>query len=323
MAAPGRRGRRRRAPRPAYEPLGPPAVERLRDAEVELGRAESGGRGPGRGRGAGARRRGAAARRRRGSTLPSRWNAQPTSSRAPLQELVERRARSRPPAATCSARRVERGIDRTVEDQRAHASGNAAAYSVAEVGAVREAEVRQLVVAERGADPVEVAHRVLGGEVRQQRPRTSPRTSRRASAHRRRARRAPVGRRARSRGSSTSSRLSSHWTGALSPDAPRVEADDVEAVADLRREAGGGVAHEVETPDAPGPPGLTSSEPMRWPGRRAGTRISARSTVGPPATELVERDGQRRALDVPAGPPASAGTAGRTRPSWPGPRSRL
>ena len=37
----------------------------------------------------------------------------------------------------------------------------------------------------------------------------------------------------------------------------------------------------ISTPEAPGPPGLTNSDPMRWPGSLARSRETASCAVGP------------------------------------------
>ena len=38
----------------------------------------------------------------------------------------------------------------------------------------------------------------------------------------------------------------------------------------------------LSTPERPGPPGLVSSEPIRWAWSVAGSRISASEIAGPP-----------------------------------------
>ena len=73
---------------------------------------------------------------------------------------------------------------------------------------------------------------------------------------------------------------SSHWIGLLRP-TPRGS----KPTRSNRSRSAAGMVDAIpvrkDTPGAPGPPGLNTSEPMRWRGSRARFRITARSMVGP------------------------------------------
>ena len=56
---------------------------------------------------------------------------------------------------------------------------------------------------------------------------------------------------------------------------------DVEPVDELRREHRASSSGRSSSPEAPGPPGLMNSEPMRSAGREAGWRATARWIQGP------------------------------------------
>ena len=71
--------------------------------------------------------------------------------------------------------------------------------------------------------------------------------------------------------------------------AARVEADDVEAVDERSPERPRSRCSAYDVPGAPGPPGLTTSEPTRSPGFEAGRLSSASSIVSPSGLLVVER----------------------------------
>ena len=62
--------------------------------------------------------------------------------------------------------------------------------------------------------------------------------------------------------------------------------------------AGGGAVRTKSTPEPPGPPGLAKSEPIRRAGSAAGLRISARSIVRPCGARVVQRHRRGRALEA-------------------------
>ena len=115
-----------------------------------------------------------------------------------------------------------------------------------------------MVVAQCGAQLVHVARRVLGADVRQQRAaaleaRTQHHTERAAQVA------------AVDRGRAT--------------DAARVEARRRRTVAVNSSGNCGTSPHASSTPDPPGPPGFSTSEPMRRAGSVAAMRVTATSTV--------------------------------------------
>ena len=146
---------------------GAAGVERLGDGDVELGRLEE----PAPVRAAtGERVRVDPGPQRvvRGGAVAVAMERATRVRRAGLEELVERLLEA-DGLLDLLVRRRERRIERAVEDERPHPVGERGRVERAQVRAVREPEVGELVVAERGADPVHVARRVLARQVREQR----------------------------------------------------------------------------------------------------------------------------------------------------------
>ena len=86
-------------------------------------------------------------------------------TRTPLRPVVERALETDELGDVLLLDRVAGGFVRRVEHHRPHPVGEQRGVDGAEVGAVRDAEVRDLLVAERLADLVHVAGGVLGGVV--------------------------------------------------------------------------------------------------------------------------------------------------------------
>ena len=175
---------------------------------------------------------------------------------------------------------AEGRVDRAVEHEGAHVLGVRVGVAGAEERAVGVPDERQPILAQRDAEPFEVLHRVGGRHVREQV--AAPRRARlRQRGHpvdqsgaRRAGRRAgTTGRRARR----ASPRTGSGCCGRRR--AGRSRRDRTGRAA--RPACVDAIPVRKDTPGAPGPPGLNTSEPMRWRGSRARFRITARSMVGP------------------------------------------
>jgi hypothetical protein len=126
-------------------------------------------------------------------------------------------------------------VDRAVQHERAHPVREFGRVDGREVGAVRLAEERQRVVAEPGAEPVEVPRRLARRNVREQRPGVASARVHHAlcRVHQTRVLRGRLGREAL-----VEERIdvdgAGHGRGSAAP--PRIERDEVEAVAHAARQ---------------------------------------------------------------------------------------
>ena len=212
--------------------------------------------------------------------------------------------------------RGQRGVDGAVEDERAHLVGEELGVERAEVGAVREPHVGELLVADGLANAVHVAHRVLARDVRQQVAVRSSHGCGELPRRRSRGRRAPRASRASSRSREHAVEALARTRSGSSRQYHAGRSRRCRSAHAARRGRRCRCPRTNSTPDAPGPPGFTSSEPMRSSGSVAGTRITRdldRVAVG---IVVVERDGERGALATRALPPVDGGDTGLARSGW-------
>ena len=190
----------------------------------------------------------------------------------------------------------QRRVERAVEHQRPHVLGIPLRVERADERAVREAHVREPVVAERGPQHVEVLHRVGGRDVPQQIAAVPH--ARVDQVLGRLLERRELGRRRRatSRCANRASRFGPQSTGLLLP-APRgshatMSNRSVIAFGQLRRRR----SSTRSRPDAPGPPGFTSRLPIRRPGAAVDAARHGEVDAAALRLRVVERHGERRAL---------------------------
>ena len=220
----------------------------------------------------------AQASRERGEALGgvARERAGVAARVAQSEELVERRLRAgiaaqarrerHQPRLAATAGRPRDRVEHAVDDQRAHAAGEQVGVGDAEVGTVRVAGIGEPLVADRGAQHVEVARHVGGRHVVDDavrrggrrraadsgRPRSRCRSSSRVSGN---ANGVKYG--------SHSSALSKQRSGVL-----RMMPRGSKPTRSKRARTSsvyscGPAPTRKSTPEPPGPPGLRNSEPMR------------------------------------------------------------